>query len=97
MATSPKLNNIPQPHLIPPDDSSLDDVHHPTVNKNYNLYPRSGLYHGRLAQWYALAANVLTAMESNSVIHPDTGQSQEYRHLIKGANKAIWENLLQTN
>ena len=91
MAFSPEQNNMPQPHLIPPDDSSLDNDHHPTVNKNYNLRPRSRLYQGRLMQQYALAANIVTVMEANSVIHPNIGQSQEYRRLIKEADKVIWE------
>ena len=30
-------------------------------------------------------------MEANAVIHPNTCQSQEYWHLIKGADKIIWE------
>ena len=29
-------------------------------------------------------------MEENPVIYPDTGQEQEYIHLIKGEDKYIW-------
>ena len=30
-------------------------------------------------------------MEANSVVHPITGAVEEYRHLIKGKDKLIWE------
>ena len=96
MDFSPEHHNMPQLHLIPPDDSSLENDHHSTVNKNYNLQPRSWLYQGCLTQQYALAANIATAMEANSVIHPDTCQSQEYRQKIKGADKIIWEKYFAT-
>ena len=72
MTPTPKHNNIPQPHFIPPDDSSINNEHRPTADKHYNLRPRSTLYKGRLTQRYILAANSLTVMEANLVIHPNT-------------------------
>ena len=36
---------------------------------------------------YADAANYIAIAEANSVTHPITGQSQEYRHLIRGDEK----------
>ena len=35
-------------------------------------------------------------MEEHNVIHPETGISQEYRHLVKRPDKLIWVNLFAT-
>ena len=39
-----------------------------------------------------LARNLQEHHQENVVIDPTTGASLEYRHLVKGATKAIWEN-----
>ena len=39
-----------------------------------------------------LATNLQGHHQENVVIDPTTGASLEYRHLIKGQTKAIWEN-----
>ena len=40
-----------------------------------------------------LATNMQGHHKANVLIDPKTGLSLEYRHLIKGPNKSIWENL----
>ena len=40
-----------------------------------------------------IATNLKIHHQANVVIDPITGASLEYRHLIKGPTKAIWENL----
>ena len=45
------------------------------------------------AQYVAILARKLQGHhQPNSVIDPTTGKSLEYRHLVKGPTKAIWEN-----
>ena len=39
-----------------------------------------------------LATNMQGHHQANVVIDPTTGASLEYRHLIKGPTKAVWEN-----
>ena len=39
-----------------------------------------------------LATNLQGYHQENVVIDPTTGASLEYRNLVKGPNKAIWEN-----
>ena len=39
-----------------------------------------------------LARNIQEHHQANIVIDPTTGASLEYRHLVKGPTKAIWEN-----
>ena len=39
-----------------------------------------------------LARNIQGHHQANVVIDPTTGASLEYRHLVKGRTKAIWEN-----
>ena len=40
-----------------------------------------------------LAKNLQEQHKANVVIDPTTGASLEYRYLIKGPTKSIWENL----
>ena len=40
-----------------------------------------------------IATNLQGNHHANVVIDPTTGASLEYRHLIKGTTKSIWENL----
>ena len=54
-----------------------------TAQHPYNLRPKRQLaYSCTQTGTLSLAANVITAMEANAVIHPITGVPQEYRHLI---------------
>ena len=39
-----------------------------------------------------LARNLQGNHQANVVIEPITGASLEYRHIVKGPTKAIWEN-----
>ena len=39
-----------------------------------------------------LATNLQGHHQANVVIDPTTGESLEYRHLVKGTTKSIWEN-----
>ena len=39
-----------------------------------------------------IATNLQGHHQENVVIDPTTGASLEYRHLIKGPTKSIWEN-----
>ena len=39
-----------------------------------------------------LATNLQGNYRANVVIDPTTGASLEYRHIVKGPTKAIWEN-----
>ena len=39
-----------------------------------------------------LATNLQGHHQANVVIDPTSGASLEYRHLVKGPTKAIWEN-----
>ena len=46
-----------------------------------------------MAQHVAIIArNLQGHHQANVVIYPTTGASLEYRHLVKGPTKAIWEN-----
>ena len=45
-----------------------------------------------IVKLYAYATKLITARESNTVIHEDTGQTHEYRHLRKGPDKKMWGN-----
>ena len=38
-----------------------------------------------------MAANFITSMEDNAVVHLVNGVSQEYRYLITGDNKFTWK------
>ena len=79
-------------NLIPPDDPpSPPRVNTPPPPRvidgpSTNLRSR---FTGGTASHYALATATLTSMEANSVIHPDTGVAQEYRHLLKGPDKTL--------
>ena len=75
------------PHLIPPDDTIPLRVH---VSR-YKLRPRPNTYTGSNIPRYALEANDIMAMEARFMTHPDTGKKQEYRHLVQGKDKLIWE------
>ena len=39
-----------------------------------------------------LAKNLQGHYQENVVIDPTTGAALEYRHIVKGPTKAIWEN-----
>ena len=39
-----------------------------------------------------LATNIQGRHQANVVIDPTTGASLEYRNIVKGPNKSIWEN-----
>ena len=56
----------------------------------YGLRPQPQSYVDFNASRYTLAANVLKIMEVNSVTHPEKGQGQVYRCLVKGQDKEIW-------
>ena len=40
---------------------------------------------------FALAAQFQQVREANSVTHQISGVAQEYRHLVKGTDRKIWE------
>ena len=64
----------------------------PTSRHQYNIQPRMKLaYYCIQTGKLSLAANIITYMEANDVIHPITWLSQEYRHLITGEDKFIWK------
>ena len=47
-----------------------------------------------MSQYVAvIETNLQGQHQENVVIDPTTGASLEYRHLVKGPTKAIWENL----
>ena len=72
------------------------------TGKIYNLPQETHQYNtrARLTRVYptaqhiaVLATNMWEHHQANVVIDPTTGESLEYRHLIKGPNKSIWGNL----
>ena len=89
------------PHHIPPDSvtsSRVARIHCQTVRPSprverlpryqthrYNLRPNT------ISARYVDAANYTAIEEANFVTQPITGQSQEYRHLMKGDNRDTWE------
>ena len=74
------------PHLVPPD-------HGPPLQR----YPMQGCYAQAANHIATVAATTklfplanINTHAANIVVDPITGETQEYRHLIKGLNAEIW-------
>ena len=70
------------PHVIP-DDTHRYPFRHPRQQPPVLNRAR-----------YANATIASTKLQANAVLNPLTGVLQEYRHLIKGPDKTIWEQSL---
>ena len=97
----PPQRKTGRPHQIPPDSVTsprVARIHRQPVTpsprveqppgyqtRRYNLRPNT------ISARYVDAANYIAIKEANSVTQPITGQSQEYRHLMKGDNIDTWE------
>ena len=79
--TSPRMEHI---HLQPVTPSPRVEQSPGYQTRSYNLRPKKSSVR------YVDAANYIEIKEANVVTHPITGQSQEYRHLIKGEDKNTW-------
>ena len=93
----PPQQKTSTPQYIPPNSvpsPRVARIHRQTVTspprverppkyktRSYTRRPNS------ISARYDYAANYIAITEANYVTHPITGQSQEYRHLIKGDNK----------
>ena len=84
-----------RPHNIPPEfphpSPRVNTAQTPRVDMggpSSNLIPRRNIL---VQPQYALTAQVQTTREANSVTHQISGVAQEYRHLIKGPERKIWE------
>ena len=83
------------PHTIPPEvsiPSPLVNTAQPSTvymgGPSYNLRSRGDK---NIKPRYSLTAQGQTPCEANSVTHQISGVAQEYRHLIKGLIRRIWE------
>ena len=75
------------PHLIEPDDDATD-----APESSTHRYPlRSQL---NLATAHLQALLPTRPSEANTVIDELTGHAQEYRHLVRGPAKSLWETSL---
>ena len=75
-AAYPRVQKITQP-----TPALLPRVH--TARHHYNLRTKQQLaYSCPQTEKLSLAENFITAMKANSLVHPVTGVSQEYRNLI---------------
>ena len=89
------------PHIIPPEVP----IPSPRVNtaqppRVYMRGPSSNLRsrgNKNPRARYALTAQGQTPREKNSVNHQISGVAQEYRHLIKGPEKKVWEKSFAKN
>ena len=83
------------PHTIPPGvpSSSLrvNTVQPQRVYMGVPSYNLRSIRNKNIQQRYALTAQGQTPRESNSVTHQISVVAQEYRHLIKGPERKIWE------
>ena len=88
----PPQRNTSTPHYIPPVFATSPRVApSPRVEQPTRYQTRSRTCRpNSISSKYANAANYIAISEANSVTHPITGQSQEYRHLMKGDEKEIW-------
>ena len=91
-----KIHRSPSgPHTIPPE------VTRPSPRVNTKQAPRADMggpssnlrsRRNKLVQpRYALTAQGQTPRGENSVTHQVSGVAQEYRHLIKGPERKVWE------
>jgi hypothetical protein len=79
--SSPRVATSPPPHcyhtrLSPHSEPLLALVNHVATIANQTLLTECTPIHGHHF--------------ANSVINPETGQSQEYKHLIQGPDKELW-------
>ena len=85
----PPQRNTSTPHHIPPNYATYPRM---TPSPRVEDLPRYQLrsrtcQQSSISTRYTNAENYITIAEANSVTHPITGQSQEYRHLIRGDKK----------
>ena len=64
----------------------------PRATHRYNNIAQGTIVDPMSQHVAVLATNMQGQHQANFVIDPKTGASLEYRHLIKGPTKAIWEN-----
>ena len=93
----PSQRDNSMPHYIPPDSVTsprVARIHRkpvmpsPRVERPPRYQTRSHTCQpNSISSKYADAENYIAIAEANSVTHPITGQSQEYRHLMKGDEK----------
>ena len=85
------LGPLPQrtPQHIPPNYVTSPMVTpSPRAEESPRYQTRSRIrQQSSISTKYADAENYIAIAEANSVTHPITGQSQEYRHLIRGDEK----------
>ena len=77
---------LPIKPKIPPSST-------PSTHRYQFRHPRQQQPEVRSAR-YANAAKYIDNLEANSVLNPITGVLQEFRHLIKGPDKEIWNKYL---
>ena len=65
----------------------------PQATHRYNIRAQGTRVYPMAQHVSVIAKNLQRHHQANVVIDPTTGASLEYRHLIKGPTKAIWENL----
>ena len=88
----PPQRNTSTTHYIPPDSATYPRV---TPSPRVKQFPRfqtrsRTCRQNSISSKYVDAANYIAIVEAKSVTHPITGQAQEYRHLMKGDEKEIW-------
>ena len=88
----PPQHNTSTPHYIPPDSATSPRVTPSTRVKQLPRYQTRSRTRRQnsISSKYANAENYIAIAEANSITHPITGQSQEYRHLMNGNKKEIW-------
>ena len=64
----------------------------PRATHRYNTRAQGKIVDPTAQHVAVLATNMQGRHQANVVINPATGESLEYRHLIKVPTKAIWEN-----
>ena len=64
----------------------------PWATQRYNTRDQGTRVEPMVQHFSILARNLQGHHQENVVIEPITGASLEYRHLVKGPTKAIWEN-----
>ena len=64
----------------------------PRATHRYNTRAQQTIVEPMAQHVAVIATNMQVHHQSNIVIDPTTGASLEYRHLINGPTKSIWEN-----
>ena len=82
-------------HTIPPEVPSpspkVNTAQPPRVDMGGPSYSLRSRRNKIFQPRYALTAQGQTPCKANSVTHQISGVAQEYRHLIKGPERKIWE------